>query len=276
MHETPGVKQIRVHLRTRDERHLASRLKSCNDQELVTLSVAERADAVRLLARDPHPESEKQRSRLIRLTSPGDRPRLLGAQAAAQAKPEVTAPHAIRFEPAAEILAMEWEAPPAAAEPPAAEPSAVAPAQPFTGLASLVTAVETGPSRPPPAVLNLRVMPEAAIDDRVARLEALEGRIAELTKRPLLLIGADTDYDEGLCRVLREEHAKRLAAVVVIGEKAPEPPLLNQVFARDVVEAAAKLARSGIVDRDGMKGVIDEATAAGIPTQVIRLSIARP
>jgi hypothetical protein len=271
-----NLNKLRTQIRTRDERLLASQLKRCTDPELVELALNEKIDTLKLLARDPHPEAEKQRSRLIRITAPRDRERLVAA--AGPPPRESTAPHAVAWEPASEIVEMSWEAPvgemsgrhavPAAGrEPP--EKRNWGPS-----LAALVAAIENGPSRPAPGVVNLHSGGGRNLAP-TARLSALEKAVEKLSGRPLVVLGTDGDFDETVAALFTDKHGRRLVAAIAIGRTPPAPPLPNQVTALDPIEAGAKLARQGIVDRDGMRSIVDEARASGISLETVRESLER-
>jgi hypothetical protein len=273
--DSVNIKKLRTHIRTRDERTLASQVKRCTDPELVELSLNEKIGTLKLLARDPHPESEKQRSRLIRVTAPRDRERLLAAVGGSN--PETTSPHAVAWEPASEIVEMSWIAPPGEMsgphKPAAAE---VAPEKRNWGpsLAALVAAIEAGPSRPTPGVVNLHASSGSNVPPS-KRLGAVEKSIEKLSGRPLVVLGTDGDFDETVAALFIDKHSRRLVATIAIGREAPEPPLPNQITAQDPIEAGAKLARQGIIDRDGMRSIVEEATNAGISLETVRQSLER-
>ncbi len=286
MRESVNIKKLRAHIRMRDEKTLASQLKNCSDQELLELSLNEKTDVVKLLARDPHPESEKQRSRLIRITAPRDRPRLVGA--ASPPPRHDTTPQAMAWEPASEILDMTWDAVPAdeevtdkekmhaaaSAEEPAGPAPAAPPVPSSAGLDALLAALKEGPSRPQPGVISLR-RPGAEKPSPPERLAALESAIEQAAGRPLVIVGLDDDYDETVSALLTDKHARRIVAAVVIGGAPPAPPLPNQVAAQNPVEAGAKLARQGMIDRDGMRSVVTEARGAGMTVVAVEESLKR-
>ena len=235
----------------------------------------EKIDALKLLAREPHPESEKQRARLIRITAPRDRERLLAVDE--KANPDATAPHAMAWEPASEIVEMTWDAPPGEVSIPHAVPDPANRAAEKKdwgpSLAALVEAIESGPSRPAPGVVNLHASRHAASPSK--RLAAVERSIGKLSGRPVALLGTDGDFDQAVSALLIGKHARRLVATIAIGRSAPEPPLPNQIRAQDPVEAGAKLARQGIIDRDGMRSIVDRARNSGISLEAVRQSLER-
>jgi hypothetical protein len=273
--ESANIKKLRTHVRTRDERQLTSLLKNCTDQELLELSLAEKIDTVKLLAKDPHSESEKQRGRIIRITPPRDRPRLIASVQSAMPK-EKTAPHPMAWEPESEILEMTWEAPPAEeevtdrnskAEPPKTQVR-------LAGIDALVAAVQAGPSRPQPAVVRLP-SPGDTSSRKAERLRAIETTIERLAGRPLAIVGTDEAFDEDTSTMLGKKYARRIVATIVIGATPPDPPLPNQIAAKDPVEAGARLARIGVIDRDGMRAIVSEARNSGAGLDEVTDSLSR-